>query len=189
MDVGGSVTRAARLLGLAHHGSLPFMLNARHQDLAHLRTPPERRVRSLLHRGVAARQPAAKSRPAKARAVRILHVEDNRMVAEAVRDSLEDMGWGVITCGDGAEALEILAGDAPFDLVIFDYDLPGRDGLELIRYGRTLPHRRRLPFVMFSAGGVETEAWRAGADAFLGKPEDVGNLAATITRLLTKKTK
>jgi DNA-binding response OmpR family regulator len=37
---------------------------------------------------------------------------------------------------------------------------------------------------MFSATDVETEAWRAGADAFLRKPEDIGTLAATVTRLL-----
>jgi DNA-binding response OmpR family regulator len=39
---------------------------------------------------------------------------------------------------------------------------------------------------MFFASDVETEAWRAGADAFLRKPEDIGTLAATVTRLLTK---
>jgi CheY-like chemotaxis protein len=121
--------------------------------------------------------------------VRILHVEDNRIVADAVRDSLEDVGWGVATCADGAEAMKVLASDAPFNLVIFDYDLPGKNGIELIRYGRTLAHRRRTPFIMFSAGNAEAEAWRAGADAFLRKPEDVDRLAGTITRLLTKSIK
>jgi DNA-binding response OmpR family regulator len=41
---------------------------------------------------------------------------------------------------------------------------------------------------MFLASGVETEAWRAGADAFLRKPEDINSLAATVTRLLAKST-
>jgi CheY-like chemotaxis protein len=189
IDAEGSVTRASRLLGLSHHGTLTFMLRARHQDLAHLRTPPERRFRSILRGSSNARQSTAKTRPAASRAVRILHVEDNRIIAEAVRDSLEDVGWGVATCADGAEAMRILASDAPFNLVIFDYDLPGQNGIELIRYGRTLQHRRRTPFIMFSASNAESEAWRAGADAFLRKPEDIGNLAATITRLLTKNTK
>ena len=39
---------------------------------------------------------------------------------------------------------------------------------------------------MFSASDVESQAWGAGADAFLRKPEDVGKLAATVTRLLSK---
>jgi CheY-like chemotaxis protein len=184
IDAEGSVTRAARLLGLTHHGTLSFMLKARHKDLAYLRTPPERRFRSILRGSVTARQSSAKGR-----AVRILHVEDNKIVADAVRDSLEDVGWGAATCADGAEAMKILASDAPFNLVIFDYDLPGKNGIELIRYGRTLRHRRRTPFIMFSASNAESEAWRAGADAFLRKPEDVGSLAATITRLLTKSGK
>jgi CheY-like chemotaxis protein len=184
IDAEGSVTRAARLLGMSHHGTLTFMLKARHKDLAHLRTPPERRFRSILRGSSTVRQPSAKGR-----VVRILHIEDNKLVADAVRDSLEDVGWGVATCADGAEAMKILASDVPFNLVIFDYDLPGKNGIELVRYGRTLQHRRRTPFIMFSASNVEAEAWRAGADAFLRKPEDVGKLAATITRLLTKSTK
>jgi CheY-like chemotaxis protein len=189
IDAEGSITRASRLLGLTHHGTLSFMLKSRHKDLSYLRTPPERRFRSALHRSSTAHQSTANARSAKSRAVIILHVEDNKIVADAVRDSLEDVGWRVATCADGEEAMRILASDVPFNLVIFDSDLPGKNGIELIRYGRTLPHRRRTPFIMFSASKIEPEAWRAGADAFLRKPEDAGNLAATITRLLTKSTK
>jgi hypothetical protein len=39
---------------------------------------------------------------------------------------------------------------------------------------------------MLSAGEVETEAWRAGADAFLKKPDDIGRLSKMVTRLLSK---
>jgi CheY-like chemotaxis protein len=102
---------------------------------------------------------------------------------------LTDIGWAVASCPDGVQAAEVLAGNKPFDLLIFDYDLPGKNGLELLRHVRSLPHRRRVPSIMFSASDVETEAWRAGADTFLRKPEDVGTLAATVTRLLTKHTK
>jgi two-component system, OmpR family, manganese sensing response regulator len=152
--------------------------------LAYLRTPPEPRRRSIIGGKAIPARPSS----ARARAVRILHVEDNKLVAEAVRDNLTDMGWAVVSCPDGAEASEILAGNKPFDLMIFDYDLPGRNGLELLQGARTLPHRRRIPSIVFSASDVETEAWRAGADAFLRKPEDIGSLAATVTRLLTKGT-
>jgi DNA-binding response OmpR family regulator len=40
---------------------------------------------------------------------------------------------------------------------------------------------------MLSAGDVETEAWRAGADGFLRKPHDIGGLAAMVGRLLSGK--
>jgi CheY-like chemotaxis protein len=183
IDAGGSVTTAARLLGLNHHAKLAFILKSRHKDLAHLRTPPEKRLKSIMRGRDTARQP-----PATMRAFRILYVEDSKAVADAVRDTLVEMGWSVVTCADGEAATKILASDRPFDLLIFDYDLPGHNGIELIRYARTLPHRRRVPSVIFSASNVEPEAWQAGAAAFLRKPEDVGNLAATVMRLLTKNT-
>jgi DNA-binding response OmpR family regulator len=91
-----------------------------------------------------------------------------------------------VTCADGAEAERVLAGGERFDLVIFDNELPGWSGVELMRRGRELAHRRKTPFVMFSASDVEREAWGAGADAFLRKPEDVGKLAATVMRLLSQ---
>lgn len=181
IDAGGSVTHAARLLGLNHHAKLAFILKSRHKDLAGLRTPPEKRLKSIMRGRVAARPPRAK-----ARVIRILHVEDNKVAPDVVRDNLTDMGWSVVTCADGAAAAEILAGDEPFDLLIFDHDLPGRSGIELVCHARTLPHRRVVPSVMLSASNIEAEACRAGAAAFLRKPEDVNNLAATVTRLLKK---
>ncbi len=106
-------------------------------------------------------------------------------MADAVRNALEAAGWNVLTCADGAEAMRVLTSGEPFDLLIFDNDLPGHSGIELMRYGRTLTHRQSVPFVMFSASDVEREAWGAGADAFLRKPEDISRLPATITRLLS----
>ena len=44
----------------------------------------------------------------------ILHVEDHKVVADAVRDALEAEGWRVVTCADGAAALNRLAGSAPY---------------------------------------------------------------------------
>jgi DNA-binding response OmpR family regulator len=43
-----------------------------------------------------------------------------------------------------------------------------------------------VPPITFSVSAVEAEAWGAGADAFLRKPEEIGSLVATVTRLLTK---
>lgn len=181
IDSAGSVTRAARLLGLTHHANLVAILAGRHKDLAHLRTPPEKRRKSIIRGEAGARHPPAGARPA-----RVLHIEDDRVIADAVRDALEEPGHGVMTCADGAEAARVLESDEPFDLVIFDNELPGRSGVELMRLGRALAHRRRVPFIMFSASAVEREAWGAGADAFLRKPEDVGKLAATVARLLSQ---
>lgn len=62
--------------------------------------------------------------------------------------------------------------------------LPGIDGRELIQRTRQLPHRKRTPIVMFSAGEYELEALEAGADVYLRKPEDVYAIVATIAQLL-----
>lgn len=128
---------------------------------------------------------AGQTRPAaEARPLRILHVEDNRTVAEAVQETLEARGWAVETCADGAGAMRLLAGGARFDLLIFDNELPGLSGLELIMWARRLPHCRRVSIIMLSASDVEAEARRAGADAYLRKPQDIGRLIETVTGLL-----
>jgi hypothetical protein len=77
IDAGGSVTRAARLLGLHHHATLTSMLASRHKDLAHLRTPPEKRRRSIFRRGKP-RETAKRSVEQAKCPARILHVEDNQ---------------------------------------------------------------------------------------------------------------
>lgn len=173
----GSVTRASKLLGIGYQ-TLGEILKSRHKNLLGLRTPLAPRRRSF-----AARAPRKTSAPV------ILHVEDNQVVASAVKDSLELEGWKVETCVDGTDARRKIAGTARYDLLLLDYDLPGADGLELARVTRKLRHRRRTPIIMFSASDVETEAWRAGVDAFLRKPEDVLKVAGTVARLLVRRTK
>ena len=128
----GSITRAARLLGWDYHGTLQSMLDegGRHNDLSHLRTPPEKRKKSIV--GVS----RAKRRRGKRRLIKILHVEDYKLIADAVRDTLEALGWKVETCADGTEVMKILAGDEPYNVLIFDYDLPGHSGVELTRRAR-----------------------------------------------------
>lgn len=129
IDAKGVVTHAARLLGWGHHATLQSMLDegGRHHDLLHLRTPMEKRKKSII--GVSRRR-------AKRHAVRILHVEDSAPVADAVREALEALGWKVKTRADGAEAMKILEGDEAINVLIFDYDLPGRNGIELTRCAR-----------------------------------------------------
>ena len=51
---------------------------------------------------------------------------------------------------EGNAALEELASDTDYDLLLVDYELPGVNGLELIRHVRSMFHRRYLPIVMMS---------------------------------------
>jgi CheY-like chemotaxis protein/tetratricopeptide (TPR) repeat protein len=178
-DSGGVVSRAAQLLGI-NRQSLDTMLHVgRHRDLAHLRTPAEPRRKSLMFRDEVDCPDT--------RAVAVLHVEDDALVAEGVRMTLNGEGWSVETCGDGAAALERLRGGARYDALIFDNNLPDTSGVELIRRTRTLAHRQQTPIIMLSADDVELQARRAGANAFLSKPADLHALAETVARLLARK--
>jgi CheY-like chemotaxis protein len=184
IDGQGSVTRAARLLGLHHHGTLTAMLDegGRHKDLAYLRTPPETRRQSIIN-------PPNRRRPrTKARTINILCVEDYQVVAAAVKETLEELGWKVELCADGTEAMHKIESKARYHLLILDNQLPGKDGLELARRARALPHRRRTPIIMLSASDLERDALRVGVNAFLRKPQDIGRLSATVMRLLTRNT-
>jgi CheY-like chemotaxis protein len=122
------------------------------------------------------------------RNVSILYAEEARTVADAVKETLEAEGWRVEVCVRGDEALGRLQCGARFDILIFDFSLPGLDGVELARRARALPRRRRTPIIMFTACEVERDARRAGIDAFLRKPRGVFRLAETVTRLLARET-
>jgi CheY-like chemotaxis protein len=90
---------------------------------------------------------------------------------------------------NGSTALKILKGDTRYDVVIVDNDLPGLNGLELVLRTKSLAHRRHTPIIMLSGDDCEKEAWRAGVDAFLRKPEAVDQISPTITRLLEEQKK
>jgi CheY-like chemotaxis protein len=182
-DAGGVVSRAAKLLGFRHHQTFVALLNNRHKTLLHARNPIVPRKHSIVRlrapRGSAQHRADRETRP-----VTILFVEDNRVVADAIRDTLESEGWRVEACLDGAQGLEKVAGPEHFDLLLLDDDLPGVGGLELARRARSLRHRRSTPVVVISATNCRAAARDAGADAFLKKPQDILALVPTITRLL-----
>lgn len=177
-DAGGVVTRAAHLLGFKHHTSLINRLNSRHRELLSARTPIEPRKQSLIFVNDMETWP-----------VSILHVEDNNLVANAVKETLEMEGWTVESFREGTIALQMISGDKHYDILIFDNGLPDTNGIELVRQTRLLPHRQQTPIIMFSASDVEREARRVGANAFLRKPEDTSAIAETVARLLARKPK
>ncbi|MBV9209392.1 MAG: response regulator [Acidobacteria bacterium] len=174
---GGRISQAAKMLGLSHQ-TLSNILKNRHQKLQGKRLPPSRRRRSIFGRG------ATVARPVKAKTISILYVEDNRMVAEAVKETLTQEGYCVEVYADGRSAFDMLRSQKQYDLLIFDHDLPGMSGIKLAQHARALPHRRRTPIMMFSAANVASEAYRAGVNLFLRKPEETLQLTANIKRLL-----
>jgi CheY-like chemotaxis protein len=182
-DSNGSVTRAARLLGFRHHQSLISLINSRHKELLKTRTAVRKRRRHIF-----SKPRKIKYRPVGpdlgASPISILHAEDSMQVANLVSDMFSAEGWRIELCTDGDAALRKLTSDERVDLLLLDNELPGVNGLDLVKRTRKMTHRRRTPIVMLSGNDCETEAWRAGVDAFLKKPAQVNELPSTIARLL-----
>lgn len=179
----GSVTNAARMLDLSHQ-NLAFKI-ARYEELAKFRKPVRERSRkSVSGRELATGVSSTEATQVTSTTARILVVEDNQMVAGAIRETLELKGWMVENSSDGTDALEKITSERHYDLLLLDYDLPGVNGIELIQRMRQMDQCSRTPVIMFSANPVEAEALQAGADEFLQKPQGISLLGATITRLL-----
>ena len=182
-DAKGSVTKAARLLGFKHHQSLIALINTRHNDLLKTRSAVRKRRRHIFSKPNKATGKLVSGRLQ----ISILQAEDNEMVASVLGEMFANEKWHVERCADGTSALEKLAGHERYDLLLFDNDLPGLSGLELVLRARTMSHRRRTPIVMLSGDDCEAEAWRAGVDDFLRKPKGIDQVLSAVARLLKIK--
>ena len=115
----------------------------------------------------------------------ILYLEDNRILREMVREVLEFAGWYVKELDSSVYTLATLeVTQQHFDVLLFDYEIRGLDGLELTRRVRRIPHRKETPIIVLSITDVTAEARAAGANAFLRKPYNLIDLVETIRRLL-----
>ena len=118
--------------------------------------------------------------------MRILIVEDDRLVADAVARGLGAAGFTVDHVGS-AESASALLGAEHFDLAVVDVGLPGADGLTLVR--RLRSKGSRLPILILTARdsvAVRVEALDLGADDYLTKPFEQAELAARCRALIRR---
>lgn len=116
---------------------------------------------------------------------RILLVEDEANIVEALGFILSRDGWEVRGHGNGNSALDEIARLKP-DIVVLDVMLPGRSGLDILRDLRGAPDTAELPVLMLTAKGQSRDrdlAMSLGADAFLTKPFSNAELVATVRDL------
>ena len=117
---------------------------------------------------------------------RILVVDDDRAIRDSLARVLGLEGYDVRTATDGAIALEMIAADAP-DAVLLDVMMPNVDGLVVCRVLRS--ERNRVPILMLTARTETSEriaGLDAGADDYLPKPFDLGELLARLRALLRR---
>ena len=117
---------------------------------------------------------------------RVLLIEDEANIAEAIRFILSRDGWQVQVLASGQGALETVASCQP-DLVILDLMLPDMSGLEILVALRAQVSTTNLPVLMLTAKGQGRDreaAIRAGVSAFMTKPFANADIRAMVRQLL-----
>lgn len=117
---------------------------------------------------------------------KILVVEDEAGLQFALKERLEANGFEIIGTMDGPQGLAVARSAKP-DLIILDVMLPNPDGYAISRTLKSDEAYRHIPILMLSARNLPSDIERgreAGADAYLTKPFDSGELLATIHELL-----
>jgi DNA-binding response OmpR family regulator len=118
--------------------------------------------------------------------IRILVCDDELDVREMVREYLMKRGFKVSTAGNGNELRAVLSSGG-IDLIILDINMPGEDGLSVLR---SLRPENQIPVVMLTAAGEVVDriiGLEMGADDYLGKPVDLRELEARIKAVLRRK--
>jgi len=132
------------------------------------------------------RWPDAGRLPTARPGARILVIEDDGDIADALRSHLEHAGHSVTVSADGTDGLA-LAGRGGYDLLIVDLMLPGLDGYEVCR--RLRDRSESLPILILTARASERERVRGlelGADDYLTKPFGMSELLARVKALLRR---
>ena len=116
---------------------------------------------------------------------KVLVIEDEENLLEAVKYNLDREGYSAITATDGEEGLECARGASP-DLIILDVMLPKLDGLEVCRI---LRRETNVPILMLTAKGEEVDrvvGLELGADDYVTKPFSMRELLARVRAMLRR---
>ena len=103
---------------------------------------------------------------------KVLLIEDEPNITEAIRFLLTREGWQVETHAEGTNAIQVIVAARP-DLVILDVMLPGKNGMDILRDLRERDDMQKLPVLMLTARGQSRDremAEQAGVSRFMTKP-------------------
>ncbi|MCR4292659.1 MAG: response regulator [Candidatus Kuenenia sp.] len=119
----------------------------------------------------------------------VMVVEDNEKNRKLIRVVLKAKGYNVIEATTGEEALSLLKEQRP-DIILMDIQLPGIDGLTLIRQIKADVDKKDIPIIAVTAHamkGDEQKILDTGCDAYMSKPIDTRELPLTIEKYLKNK--
>ena len=117
--------------------------------------------------------------------MKILVVDDEKLLVKGIRFNLENEGYDVITGADGMEAVELAGSENP-DLIVLDLMMPRLDGLEACGKIREFSD---VPIIMLTAKADDMDklmGFEHGADDYLTKPFNILELKARIKALLRR---
>ncbi len=118
---------------------------------------------------------------------KILVVDDELFFRHLYRDLLEDAGYTVVVCTNGDEAVRLLESE-PFDLVLSDVVMPGRSGIDVLRFAKGLPSPPEVVMVTgYASLDSAIESLKNGARDYLVKPFNPEELKHLITTCLEQR--
>ena len=118
---------------------------------------------------------------------RVLIADDDPVIRRLLSAAVTSEGYTAVTVDDGRAAFRMLQSDADFTAALFDMQMPGLDGIDLIRHMRTERRLQRIPVMLITAENdlkVMSDSFAAGAVAFLSKPLTVDKLQNALRMLL-----
>ena len=120
--------------------------------------------------------------------MRLLVVEDEKALCESIAKGLRLDGYEVDTAFDGEEAMEIISTDS-YDLIILDLNLPGMDGLDILKNMRPSDNETNV-LILSARGGLndKIEGLDSGANDYLCKPFHFEELEARVRSLTRRRT-
>jgi DNA-binding response OmpR family regulator len=123
------------------------------------------------------------------RKVKVLIAEDNPAVRRMIEKGLASRGYEVVAAPDGEKALELAREWRP-DAVVLDWVMPGMTGIQVCSVLKSDPETAEIPVIMLTGktSGLEIEiGFEHGADEYLTKPFDVGELELSLRRFVRRE--
>ena len=123
----------------------------------------------------------------------VLLVEDTATMRKIEIKTLKGLGFeNIFEAADGDKAIQHLSSSGPVDIIISDWNMPNKDGLELLQWVRSQERFRGIPFLMATGQGDKKQEQRAidaGVSSFVAKPFNEDELKGKIEEALGVKTK